>query len=482
MAYNNYQFVADTTFNPLTLQEMMVPFTYYKEAYDKYEDTLADLSDKSDKFKYLSEELPEGSKAREIYEGYSNDLANAARDLWTKGLNAGNSTAFRSLRRRYSGEIGELERADEALKKEQDLRREMSLKDPSMLWAINSNDLNIDNFIGGRNKLNMYGVSGKDLYSQAVQASKTASSRKSSFGEAGSAIDDYYRVLVQENGYNAESVAAFKESMDTIPELRDAVDGILLRNGVGENLSGADLEKARRWVIDGITDGMMYEAKYNPVQNPGKLTAAQAGELELGRARLAEEARHHQAEESNASTALRLQQNKDAREARGFEAEFTSQFEAVPEKDSSGNIKRDSKGNIIYKKDNNGYIIYKERPEYVENRRRGKGGSGASQKAPVDRIKSGMAENLRHQGIVFDDVRIVRNNNNMKITKETGTKLGDKQSVAVVGKDEMAKMDPDTYNFIHAIATERVGPDDDFIVIRYSTNGNTIYKIGTYKP
>ena len=69
----NYSYVIDSTFQPFSMQEMLVPFTAYKEAFEKTEEAYTDLSDKSDKFKYLSETLPEGSKARALYEGYAND-------------------------------------------------------------------------------------------------------------------------------------------------------------------------------------------------------------------------------------------------------------------------------------------------------------------------------------------------------------------------------------------------------------------------
>ena len=62
----NYAFVVDNSFQPFSMQEMLVPFSAYKDAYEKSEEQYNDLSDKSDKFKYLSETLPEGSKARKL--------------------------------------------------------------------------------------------------------------------------------------------------------------------------------------------------------------------------------------------------------------------------------------------------------------------------------------------------------------------------------------------------------------------------------
>ena len=69
---NNYDFVIDSSFQPFSMQEMLTPFMMYKDAYEKSEAAFEDLTSKADKFKYLSETLPEGSKSRQLYEGYAN--------------------------------------------------------------------------------------------------------------------------------------------------------------------------------------------------------------------------------------------------------------------------------------------------------------------------------------------------------------------------------------------------------------------------
>ena len=72
--YNNYSFVVDSAFTPFSMQELLTPMLMYKENFEKMESAYEDLSSKADKFKYLSETLPEGSKGRQIYEGYANEL------------------------------------------------------------------------------------------------------------------------------------------------------------------------------------------------------------------------------------------------------------------------------------------------------------------------------------------------------------------------------------------------------------------------
>ena len=54
MSNGNYSYVIDNSFQPFSMQEMLVPFSAYKEAYEKSEEQYNELSEKADKFKYLS--------------------------------------------------------------------------------------------------------------------------------------------------------------------------------------------------------------------------------------------------------------------------------------------------------------------------------------------------------------------------------------------------------------------------------------------
>lgn len=268
----NYNYVIDSTFQPFSMQEMLVPFSAYKDAYEKSEEQYNDLSDKSDKFKYLSETLPEGSKARKLYEGYANDLAKQAEDLAHNGLTMSNRRALTSLRRRYQGEIGRLLQADEAMKEEKKLRRSLSAQDSSILYAIDN--LDIDSFLDD-NTPNLYNISGNELYTRGAAAGKAASSRVFSAGDAGSTLNGYYRDYVQKMGYSRDTIQKFYKDMSTIPELQMAADAILEERGVNQNLTGNNLQRARQSVINGMIDGAIYQENHNPQRDLGVLTKAE---------------------------------------------------------------------------------------------------------------------------------------------------------------------------------------------------------------
>ena len=268
----NYSYVIDSTFQPFSMQEMLVPFTAYKEAFEKTEEAYNDLSDKSDKFKYLSETLPEGSKARALYEGYANDLRQRAEDLAHNGLTMGNRRALTSMKRRYQGEIGRLLEADERLKEERKLRQSLNAQDASRIYS--TENLSIDDFLDD-NTPNLYNVSGKELYAAGAAAGKAASSRVFSAGDAGSTLNGYYIDFVQKNGYSPELIQKFYEKMSTIPELQKAAEDIAVQYGVDKNLTGYGLERATKSILRGMIDGAIYQESHSPQRDLGKMTAAE---------------------------------------------------------------------------------------------------------------------------------------------------------------------------------------------------------------
>ena len=280
MPNGNYSYVIDNSFQPFSMQEMLVPFSAYKEAYEKSEEQYNELSEKADKFKYLSETLPEGSKARKLYEGYANDLTKQAEDLAHNGLSMSNRRALTSMRRRYQGEIGRLLQADEAMREEKKLRRSLSAQDSSMLYA--TDNLDIDSFLDGEAP-NLYNISGNELYTRGAAAGKAASSRVFSAGDAGSTLNGYYRDYVQKMGYSRDTIQKFYQDMSAIPELQMAADAILEERGVNQNLTGYNLQRARQSVINGMIDGAIYQENHNPQRDLDVLTSAENAQIDMQR-------------------------------------------------------------------------------------------------------------------------------------------------------------------------------------------------------
>lgn len=273
----NYDFVVNSHFTPFTMQEMLVPFAAYKEAFDKTEEAYDKLSE-ADNFKYLSKTLPQGSRAREIYEGYANELTKQAEDFAHNGLTMGNRSALTSLKRRYTGEIGRLMKADEAMKEEKKLRQTLNAQDSSRLYA--TDNLSIDDFLDNANP-NLYSISGNELYTKGAAAGKAASSRVFNVNGTQRTLGGYYLDFAQSVGYDAKKMKAFAENISNIPELASQVDNILMERGVYKNLTGENLKRARQSVINGMIDGAVYSETHNPQRNLNVIDAATQAQLDL---------------------------------------------------------------------------------------------------------------------------------------------------------------------------------------------------------
>lgn len=270
MSSNPY--VIDGGYKPFSMQEMLVPFQFYKEEYDKAEARLEDIADKAKRYEYLSKNLPEDSVARQIFEGYDNDLQSMSSDFQENGLSQSNVGALNSLRQRYQGEIGRLDRAQTALEEEQKLRRTISAQDPSMLYA--TDNLNIDTFLDNK-KPNLYSVSGNDLYKRGLEIGASGSSRMYSDPKV-SQVTTYYQDIFNTQGITPEAIAAFRRDLSTIPEFADAVTSTLKEKGVTDNLTGSNYERAKESVINGIVNGAIYKRNDSIQRDYSVMTASEA--------------------------------------------------------------------------------------------------------------------------------------------------------------------------------------------------------------
>lgn len=267
----NYNFVIDSSFKPFSFGEMLQPWAMYSSAFEKVEDSYDDLRKRADTFKYLAEQTADDPKARAIYEGYANDLKTQAEDLAKHGLSIANRRALTSLKQRYQGEIGQLERADEQLRELQKGRNALAAAGKTMLYS-NENP-KLSDFLGDGNGFNRYAIDSADLRSRGAALGKAISSRVYNSEDAGSILQGQYRKWRQTHGI--EDTAAFMGS----PEVQKLVDQELIANGSASNLSGKNLELARRNILNGIYEGIIYEESVKPVENGEYIDASKRATL-----------------------------------------------------------------------------------------------------------------------------------------------------------------------------------------------------------
>lgn len=267
----NYSFVIDSSFRPFSFDEMLKPWSIYSNAYEKVEDTYNEYMKKADTFKYLADETADDPKARAIYEGYANDLRSQAEDLAKNGLSIANRRALTSLKQRYQGEIGLLERADEQLKELRKGRNALAAAGKTMLYS--NDNPRLSDFIGEGNDFNRYAIDAADLRTRGNALGKAMSSREYSNDEAGSILQNQYKIWRQTHGI--QDIGSFMQS----DAVRRAVDSELVASGAADNLSGRNLALARQNIMNGIYEGAIYEETNKPLENGEYIGAKERASL-----------------------------------------------------------------------------------------------------------------------------------------------------------------------------------------------------------
>lgn len=259
----NYSFVIDSSFQPFSFNEMMQPWVVYSNAAEKAEEQYLDLVDKADTFKYLAQQTEGNSKAKAIYENYANELSKQAEDFSKNGLSINNRRSLLNLRRRYKGEIGLLEQASEKLKEVQKQRNALAAAGKTMLYA--NDNPTLDDMLGEGNAFNRYAVDSDELYKLGAETGKAISSRMYDTEEGGKVLGGYYRLWKEMKGMPQEKLAAFVQS----GAAHQLADSLLAQKGALQNLSGANLEAARRAVLNGFANGTIYQESVSPQRDLG---------------------------------------------------------------------------------------------------------------------------------------------------------------------------------------------------------------------
>lgn len=250
MAYQigNYALVANGINNsPESLDEMLKPYAYHTKVYDDTQEEFNKLYDRGNVFNYLSRTLPEGSQARQMYETYMNDLKSAS-----KGLDSGYvpRQQLSQMKRRFSGEIGQLEQASKNRDEDLNLMLKQQTSDPTTIFETDLGD--IDSYLDGRRH---YGrtTSGAMLAKQAADATRNFQGvlTNVTMGQ----IDDYTNSMLQQYGLTPQDVAQYaaNPTADNQQRLLAVIgENILRSNGIDKWTNPNAINQAREAIANGM--------------------------------------------------------------------------------------------------------------------------------------------------------------------------------------------------------------------------------------
>lgn len=289
--------IVNSTFNPLTLGDLLAPVEKYNESYDKAEAEFADLVTQTEAWKDIAnrENSPE---AYAMYNNYASQL-NAIVDDFSQGMTGRNRRQLLGLKRRYASEITPIAKASEAMQKANDFRDAAGNDAIFEVGRYNS----LDDFLHGKTANNKF-ESRKEITARTAAIAQAAAQSILNHPEIRNSMSPQFLEIIQ------------KQGLGSIDELNALIAGnpavsnkfAEIKNQMIDALGGLD-----RFDANGkkAIEGAIHEGLYAGVnnfsvqlqQNGEYINAANRAEIALKQAGLALEEK-----KLNIDTALRNKQ------------------------------------------------------------------------------------------------------------------------------------------------------------------------------
>ena len=236
------ELVIDSTYKPLSFQELIQPFVEYKKDYEKIEEDYSNLVAQTETWRNIAnrEKSPE---AFEMFSRYANQL-NAIVDDFSQGMNPRNRSQLLAMKRGYASNITPIATAHakkEALAEEQ---RKARLSDPTLMWEHNAEDMSLDDFI--RNPNTSYGksMSGRLLTQQVSEAAAALAKEYQNNPEKLQHLGTDFYEYVKSRGFSSDAILdAIKQESNASPVLTGIVNNIIGSSGI---LNWADPETIKQ--------------------------------------------------------------------------------------------------------------------------------------------------------------------------------------------------------------------------------------------
>lgn len=275
--------VINGKFNPFSYDELVKPLRAATEQHQQVEAAYGELGAAADLWADIAMNEKD-SEAAAMYSKYSDDLRKQADNLALYGLNGNSRRELFNMKRRYASEIQPIENAYNARVEDIKLQRELSAKDPSLLWNSSASSASIDSYLHG-NRPDYYSVSGDDMYKRAAAGAKAISDRYFST-EEGRAFNGAYFDMIQRQGIDPVTAMAVLRNTGAFPEFNSLVES--LKEGSNyDKLDEQGKSKIDSRILEGINVGMGFEEKHS-LQNNWQ--AQQASQYAYSRALAREKA------------------------------------------------------------------------------------------------------------------------------------------------------------------------------------------------
>ena len=285
MPSGNFSYVFDSTFQPFSMQELLTPYLMYKDAFEKTEEGFSQLSDRARAFEFMASRLPEGSRAKAIYDNYVGDLKAMAADLSTRGLMMSNRGALTSLKRRYSSEIGRLEKIDAIRRAQIQEQRNILAQDPTRMFSRRADLTDFDEYLDNPD-LSYESYSGAMLTQQVATAAQAIAKSLREYGQ-GKPLDKFTNIFLKQHGFTAAEVAeaiSNPTNAKNIGILNTLVENVIANSGIKAWATPDIMQKAYAFARQGLWSAVG-QTDVDKYENYGARLAAQTAAQDMLNAR-----------------------------------------------------------------------------------------------------------------------------------------------------------------------------------------------------
>lgn len=268
-------------FSPFSMEEMLKPFSLYKEQYDKTSDKYDIMSDELGAVNYLVQTLPDNSPVKQTFNQYMNDVA-AGRDALAEGLTPEVISDLTKLKRNYKNVISPITEAEKARRKTAEWQQQIRAKDPSAIFEIDANDKDsFAYFVDNPGKLgtNMYSPNTITALSmEQAKNLKNAILHDPTFDKT-----TPEGILLQQNGLTDEDLQNVLNNPDKYPLLSKILNDSVGQSGLSnfsEKQQADQLGRAIQAAGKGVSAGL------SQVTNPDFIDALHQQQLKMERDRI----------------------------------------------------------------------------------------------------------------------------------------------------------------------------------------------------
>jgi len=183
---------------------MVKPLTLAAAAYKEQEAKLEDMTDKASALEWIANRDP-NSQTAALYREMSDKIQGIRDDIMMNGFHGGIRPSILDTRKIYSANSAEITRRYNDMVEYQKRMEQLSDKDNSMVFSMDSQNISIDDFAGGR-RPKIKAISGNEIMTRGAAAGKRFTSQIFGDGIDGQAAGDQFWRIYKEQGMTDDAL------------------------------------------------------------------------------------------------------------------------------------------------------------------------------------------------------------------------------------------------------------------------------------